>query len=94
MPGGVGGEGPGSPVLPYPDQASGLVGVRRGVSSQVQNIRPQDIEPFWRQDVAYNPNLIAAVETHPDAAYSSMIEVLDALRAANAERISLQMLEN
>ena len=81
-------------ILHFIVQASGLVGVRRGVSSQVQNIRPQDIEPFWRQDVAYNPNLIAAVETHPDAAYSSMIEVLDALRAANAERVSLQMLEN
>ncbi len=81
-------------ILHFTVQPSGLVGVRRGVSSQVQNIPPQDIEPFWRQDVAYNPNLIAAVETHPDAPYSSVVEVLDALHSANAERISLQMLEN
>jgi hypothetical protein len=33
------------------------------------------------------------VKTHPDAAYRYMIDVLDALHAANAERISLQILE-
>jgi biopolymer transport protein ExbD len=44
--------------------------------------------------VASNPNLIAAVKTHPDAPYRMMVEVLDALKLANAERISLQILEN
>ena len=38
--------------------------------------------------------LIAAVKTHPDAAYEHMMNVLDALHTANAERISLQILEN
>lgn len=75
-------------------QPSGLVEVRRGESSQVQTIRPQDVEIVWRRDVANNPNLIAAVKIHPDAPHRLMIEVLDALHAANAERISLQVLEN
>ena len=81
-------------ILHFTVQPSGLVGVRRGVSSQVQNIPPQDIEPFWRQEVTEIPNLIASVETHPDTPYRYMVEVLDALHSAKAERISLTVLEN
>ena len=54
---------------------------------------PSAIEGLWRQAVTDNPNLIAAVKTHPDASYRYMVDVLDALHAANAERISLQLLE-
>ncbi len=75
-------------------QPTGVVDVRRGESQQVQQMRPQEIEGLWRQEVAANENLIAAVKTHPDAAYEHMVNVLDALHAANAERISLQILEN
>jgi biopolymer transport protein ExbD len=75
-------------------QPTGVVDVRRGESQQVQQMRPQEIEGLWRQEVAANENLIAAVKTHPDAAYEYMVNVLDALHAANAERISLQILEN
>ena len=75
-------------------QPTGVVDVRRGESQQVQQMRPQEIEGLWRQEVAANENLIAAVKTHPDAAYEHMVSVLDALHAANAERISLQILEN
>jgi len=75
-------------------QPTGIVDVRRGESQQVQQMRPTEIEGLWRQEVAANPNLIAAVKTHPDAAYEHMIAVLDALHTANAERISLQILEN
>ena len=71
-----------------------MVEMRPGESRQVQQILPQDIEALWRQEVAENPNLIAAVETHPDAYYRLMMEVMDALHSANAERISLQMVEN
>jgi biopolymer transport protein ExbD len=74
-------------------QPTGVVDVRRGESQQVQQLRPQEIEAVWRQEVTANPNVIAAVETHPDAPYRYMIDVLDALHAANAERISLQILE-
>ena len=42
--------------------------IRRGESQQEQTVGPADVEQIWRQDVAQNPKLIAAVKTHPDAA--------------------------
>jgi biopolymer transport protein ExbD len=74
-------------------QPTGIVDVKRGEATQIQQMRPQEIEGLWRQEVTANPNLIAAVKTHPDAAYRYMVDVLDALHAAKAERISLQILE-
>ena len=74
-------------------QPNGLVEVKRGESQQVQRIPANDIEAIWRQDVSGNPNLIAAVKTHPDAPYRFMVDVLDALHTAGAERISLQLFE-
>lgn len=75
-------------------QPNGQVVVKRGEAQNEQVLRAADIEGVWRQEVAANPNLIAAVKTHPDAPYKDMIDVLDALHLANAERISLQILEN
>lgn len=75
-------------------QPNGIVDVKRGESTQIQQMRPNEIEGLWRQEVVGNSNLIAAVKTHPDAPYRYMIDVLDALHSANAERISLQVLEN
>ena len=74
-------------------QPNGLVEVKRGESQQVQRIPANDIEAIWRQDVSENPNLIAAVKTHPEAPYKFMVDVLDALHTAGAERISLQLFE-
>ena len=74
-------------------QANGIVDLKRGESPQVQQVSPSQIESIWRQDVAENDGLIAAVKTHPDAPYKYMIDVLDALHTAGAERISLQLLE-
>ena len=74
-------------------QPNGLVVVKRGESQQEQVVQPEAIEGIWRQDVSENPNLIAAVKTHPQAAYRYMIDVLDALHTAGAERISLQLFE-
>jgi biopolymer transport protein ExbD len=74
-------------------QPSGIVDVKRGESQQIQQMRPQEIEGLWRNEVTANPNLIAAVKTHPDAPYKFMIDVVDALHSAGAERISLQLLE-
>jgi biopolymer transport protein ExbD len=71
----------------------GVVEVRRGESPQVQPARPSEIGAIWRLGLSQNPNLIAAVKTHPDAAYRLMIDVLDQLQASGAERVSLQMLE-
>jgi biopolymer transport protein ExbD len=75
-------------------QPNGLVDVKRGESTDIQTVRPDEVEGIWRQDVAGNPNLIAAVKTHPDAPYRYMIDVLDALQTAGADKISLQVLEN
>lgn len=72
---------------------NGAVTIKRGESQQEQTVRPNDVEAIWRQDVVQNPNLIAAVKTHPDTQYRFMIDVLDALHTAGAERISLQLLE-
>ncbi len=74
-------------------QPNGLVEVKRGESQQVQVVQPEAVEGIWRQDVSENPNLIAAVKTHPDASYRYMVDVLDALHTAGAERISLQLFE-
>ena len=72
---------------------TGSVNIRRGESQQEQTVRPEDVEAIWRQDVAQNENLIAAVKTHGDAPYRFMVDVLDALQMAGSERISLQILE-
>ena len=74
-------------------EPNGMVRVKRGESTNEQVMRPSEIEGLWRQEVAQNPNLIAAVKTDPDAPYKNMIDVLDQLHLANAERISLQILE-
>ncbi len=74
-------------------QPTGIVDLKRGESPQVQQVRPTDIEGIWRLEVADNPNMIAAVKTHPDASYRYMIDVLDALQLAGATRISLQLFE-
>ncbi len=75
-------------------QPNGTVEVKRGESTDIQTVRPEEVEGIWRQDIASNPNLIAAVKTHPDAPYRFMIDVLDALQTAGADKISLQVLEN
>lgn len=67
--------------------------VRRGESLPTQRVRADEVEAIWRAEVARNPLLIAAVKTHPDADYRRMIDVLDALQSAGAERVSIQVLE-
>ena len=74
-------------------QVNGIVDLKRGESPQVQQVSSNDIEGIWRQEIAENTNLIAAVKTHPDAPYKFMVDVLDALHMAGAERVSLQLLE-
>jgi len=75
-------------------QPDGRVVVRRGESEQEQTIASSEVEGILRQELLANPNLIAAIQTHPDAAYRYMVDVLDEVKLAGAERISLQELEN
>jgi biopolymer transport protein ExbD len=74
-------------------QPTGVVIVRQGESQEERTVQPSDIEGIWRQGVAQNENLIAAVKTHPNAPYRYMVDVLDALMTAGSDRISLQILE-
>jgi biopolymer transport protein ExbD len=69
------------------------VQIKRGEATNVQTLRAADVQGVWRQAAADNPNLIAAVKTDPDAPYKCMVDVLDALHLAKADKISLQMLE-
>jgi len=74
-------------------QPDGLVNVKRGESPQIQRAQSSEIASIWRQAAANNPNLIAAVKTSPQAPYRYMIDVLDQLQKAGADKISLQVLE-
>lgn len=74
-------------------RADGAVIVRRGESQQEQIIPYTQIESILRTELAANENLIAAIKTHPAAPYKHMINVLDEVKLAGANRISLQMLE-
>jgi biopolymer transport protein ExbD len=74
-------------------QSDGLVHVKRGESPQIQRAQSSEVAAIWRQASANNPNLIAAVKTSPQASYRYMIDVLDQLQVAGADKISLQVLE-
>jgi biopolymer transport protein ExbD len=80
-------------ILHLSIRADGVVEVKRGESQQSQEVQPSQVEGLWRQEVASNPSLVAALQTHPDAPYRFVVDVLDALESANAQRISLQLLE-
>ena len=74
-------------------QPNGSVIVRRGESEQEQVVAYSQIESILRTELAANENLIAAIKTDPFAPYKHMINVLDEVKMAGADRISLQMLE-
>lgn len=74
-------------------QPDGIVEIKRGESPQVQRVQYSDVSTIWRLEVSQNPNLIAAVKTAPTAPYRHMVNVLDELQSAGAERIALQQLE-
>jgi len=74
-------------------QPDGSVVVKRGESEQEQVVHHRQVQGILRQEMASNPNLIAAIKTDPSASYRHMINVLDEVKLAGAERISLQMLE-
>ncbi len=53
-----------------------------------------EIEPFVRGKLTVNPELVVVIETHPDAEYSVMIDILDELRNADAKKISLKTMKS
>jgi len=80
-------------VLHLVIQPTGVVEVKRGESPQVQTASAAQVSSIWRMEVSQNPNLIAAVKTAPGAPYRYMVDVLDQLQAAGAERVNLGILE-
>ena len=74
-------------------QPDGIVHIKRGEAQQIQTARANEIRAIWQQEVANNEDLIAAVQTAPNAPYRFMVDVLDQLQSAGADRISLQILE-
>jgi biopolymer transport protein ExbD len=74
-------------------QPDGQVHIKRGESTSIQQARASEIGAIWRQEFGQNPNLVAAVRTAPNAPYRFMVDVLDQLQAARADKISLQILD-
>ena len=83
---------PPSNVMHLLVEPRGPVEVRMGNSPQSQVVAAGAVGAVWRQALSANPRLIAAVETHPDAAYGRMVDVLDQLQGAGATRVSLKVL--
>ena len=84
---------PANNIIHFLIQENGAVVVRRGESTAEQVVAYSEIGAIIRQEIASNPNVIAAVKTAPDAPYRYMINVLDELERATAQRISLQLWE-
>lgn len=71
----------------------GAIEVRLGDEPSGRVVQPSEIAAVWRAEAARNARLVAAVRTDPATPYRFMIDVLDELQGAGAERISLELLE-
>lgn len=83
---------PAQNILQFVIGETGVVEVRRGDSRQSRPVSPDRVADIWREGFMEAPLLIAVVQTHPNAPYRYMIDVLDGLRSAGARRVSLQSL--
>ena len=54
----------------------------------------KDIQLFVENKLVQNDKTVIVIETHPDADYGIMIDILDELRLANAEFISLRTMKS
>ena len=72
----------------------GLCDIRPSVTIDDEPVSVDQIKPRVEQAMLDNPNLIIVVETHRDAQYGLMVDVLDELKLAEATRISLKALED
>ena len=64
------------------------------VITDVGPVSLREIKPIIEQKLLENDKLVTVIETHPDADYGLMIDILDELRLANAIRISLRTLKS
>ena len=56
-------------------------------------LRIEDLKLFVENKILQNPKVVIVIETHPDADYGLMIDILDELRLASAEYISLRTMK-
>jgi len=54
----------------------------------------KDLQLIVENKLLANPKLVVVIETHPEADYGVMIDILDELRLANANRISLRTMKS
>ncbi|HEX6926101.1 MAG TPA: biopolymer transporter ExbD [Longimicrobiaceae bacterium] len=84
---------PVSNMLFFLIQPDGTLQIRRGSSSTTQPATARQVEPIMRQELVRNPNVVAVIQTSPEAAYQDMINVLDGIRSAGATRYSIQLMD-
>ncbi|RJR30830.1 MAG: biopolymer transporter ExbD [Candidatus Latescibacterota bacterium] len=68
-------------------QANGQI-----VTKDTGPIPIERVKELIENKLGLNEKLVIVIETHPDADYGIMIDVLDELRLAKATRISLRMM--
>ena len=56
-------------------------------------VRIEDLRLFVENKLLQNRKAVIVIETHPDADYGLMIDILDELRLADAEYISLRTMK-
>ena len=55
-----------------------------------RGVRVSEIRSIIERRLAANEKLIVVIQTHPDAEYGLMVDILDELKLANCRRISLK----
>ena len=58
-----------------------------------QQVPLSQVRPIVEQRLAQNDKLIVVIQTHPDAEYGLMVDILDELKLANCRRISLKTMK-
>ena len=53
-----------------------------------------EIKPLIQERLANNDKLVIVIETHPDAEYGLMVDILDELKLAQARTISLKTMRD
>jgi biopolymer transport protein ExbD len=56
-------------------------------------VRLSSISTVIERKLAKNPKLIVVIQTHPDAEYGLMVDILDELKLARCTRISLKTMK-
>ncbi|MFQ5599456.1 MAG: ExbD/TolR family protein [Candidatus Krumholzibacteriia bacterium] len=73
----------------YPDDRVTVDGAPVAVGEIGPLLMARNAERLARDE----PQLIVLIETHPEATYRLMVEILDQVRAAEPRRVALQLLE-